>query len=436
MDSTQLRDIILRIQADSASALALLSAPATTILVRAGEALQPYLDKGGVIQLEDDATFVGAFSLSVPGTRLLGAKASLQGINGAPALKVPAGARDVQAVLLNATTTWDQAAVQVGDNTIGRLEDLPRDVVLTVTVPKHRGKRAFDINGANVALINCNCRDVFDPAGRDSQGVLILNSAGDIVVRGGSFEAGSENLLVGGDVTGVPSIVPTNILVEDATFSRPLSWKTDGVKRIVKNLFELKSGINVTARRLTLDGCWVDGQTGWALMVTPRNGKKVANVLFEDITIRNAGGALNILGYDSESVGPQAENIVVRRVNATVSKLYGLGRFAQWEGSPNGVVLDGNTFDGPEQCIYVNPGKVWDVNGVASMSPTTMGVRVVNNKFASRSYGIMVDGYAYALNWKQGFPDGVIENNTFTGPTALNQKNNLPPSNIFVTATA
>ena len=428
-----LYQILTRIQTDAASALSQLPPPPTeTItLVRAGESLQAALDAGGNLQLEAGATFVGSFVASKPGTRVNGADAFIRSENPAPALRFPPGAYDIQVSLKEARTIWDQSCVQIGDNTITNEADLPTAIIVSVTVPTHRGKRAFEVSGGHIALLDCNAYDVWDTYHRDSQGVLILNSPGDVRIIGGTFEAGSENILVGGARTGVVNIQPKNILIEDVVLRKPLSWRTDGVNRAVKNLFELKSGVGVILRRAKLSGNWVAGQAGWAVVLTPRDGKTVSDVLIEDVTLRDTVHAVNLLGYDDAAVSGQTSNIVFRRFDA-VSEQRGF----QWAHPLRNLTLDSCKWDGPNNTVYAFAGNVWDAAGNVASVPQSTGVRIINNTFAARGYGIMLNGAAYARNWKTVFPDGEISGNTLVGvpAAALTATQNNLPGNTIVPA--
>jgi hypothetical protein len=451
MDTDAITKLLDHIIADATQAKAVVAAGATT-LVRAGENLQAALDKGGSITLEDGATFAGGFVLKVPGTRVFGAKANLVGGPGVAALSVPPGAKDVKAFVGTATTPWDQRVVMVGDNdpaVQSRLDQVPDGVEITCFVPKHRGKTAFWINGSNVKLTNCGCADVYDPAVRDSQGVSVLNTPGPVAVSGGVFQAGTEIVMVGGDKTGIPNVNPTNVVFEDVVLSRPIAWKTDGVNRKVKNCFELKAGINVVLRRARLDGCWVQAQVGWALMLTPRDGKQVKNVLVEDVVVANVGGGFDLAGYDDAAYTPQTQGVTFRRTSVSVVPGFGTGRFGMLIAEPAGVTVDDCTFDGSnygkpppvtdddrQSTISSEPGTVWDTPTSSRIGSIVKGVRIVNSKLTMRGYGVMVNGNAYGLKWQDGWPDGVISGNTFVQPPdaglAAFAKKNLPPDNTWI----
>lgn len=436
MADPTLRDRLQTIKDNAERALALL--PEDGVLVKAGENLQAALDRGGIVRFEDGATYPQSLILDKSGTRLIAPLSSVVGGIGLPAIYFPPGARDVEVILGNATTPYDQAVVQVGTNdnvAQSKLADVPHHIKLSITVPRHRGKRAFAINGSDVELNECSCRDVYDPAGRDSQGILILNTPGRVTVNRGTFQAGSENILVGGDVTAITDVVPSDLMFDGVTLTRPASWKTDGVKRGVKNLFELKAGRRVVLRKATLAGCWVSGQSGFAIMLTPRNGKEVRDLTFESLTVDNVGSFMNILGYDDSAPSPLLQNVLIDRcdVQAILGSGYGDGRFVQWQGGPANIVITNNVFNGGGTAVYANPGTTWAA-GVKGTSSVTTGVRIEDNDLTMAPYGIMLNGHAWAADWKTAFPDGQIERNTLrnAGTAAMAAlKANLPASNKF-----
>jgi hypothetical protein len=437
------KDYLTRIQSDATAALNILGPippepPTDEVLVRAGEDLQAALNNAGNIRLEAGATFTGHFVVQST-THLDGSQAILHGPKGGPpTIYVPPRTREVTLNLGTVTNDGDQSVISVGtsDSTQTTVEDCPDDIAITAAIPSFLGKRAFYINGTNVFLHNCTCARVWDAAGRDSQGVLIFNTPGPVHIQGGIFEAGSENIMVGGDYTAIPTVQPADILIEDVTLSRPLSWKTDGVSRKIKNLFELKAGRRVTLRRATLSGCWTDGQTGWAIMLTPRNGKAVQDILLEDVRVRDAGGFCSMLGYDTVEYSPQLKNLIVRRADAIARADFGSGRFMQWEGAPANITVEECIFSGPGTTFYVGEGKTWSDPTHSGTSGITLGVNVQHNDMTLNDYAIMLLGNAYARNWKVCWTDGVIENNHFNAPSAnvSGLKANLPPSNIIVAA--
>lgn len=431
MDTQQLLDLATRIQSDSGAIIAALkTSTPNPVVVKAGDDLQVALDKGGVVTVEDGATFNGNYVMRTTGTQLVAPNAAIVGKTGAPALDFRG--KNYSAIVGSATTAWDQSVILVGDNSITKVENLPTDIFLSINIPTFRGKHAFNINGQRVTLKDCSVKDCWDSFNRDSQAVGALNTPGDIIIDGGYFEAGSENFLIGGDATGIPGVQPTNITVTNATFAKPLAWRTDGVKRVVKNLFELKSGVNVTVKNCKMSGCWADAQAGWAIVITPRDGKQIANVSFEDITITDVGNGISILGCDDSAPSPELHDLSMLRVSIGTNHQYGTSRFAQAASELKNFTVDSCKFTGVGTTFYYNPGRAWDASGNPITLQQAFGVKFVNNTLDMAGYGIMTNGYGYGQNWQQALPDGVIDNNTFTNVSSSWHKKYLPTTNTFV----
>lgn len=443
-----IRDYLARIKSDADAALQLLPPPVDTsgVTVKAGGNLQAALDAGGIVKLEAGAVFSGNFVAKKPGTRLLGGQGSaLMGAAGGPAFFVPMGTRDVQASGFAAQTAWDQSVILIGQNdpVQNTPDKAPASIVLSdISVPKHRGKRAFELNCAQLVMVNCIAADVFDPAGRDSQAICILNAPGDITVQGGSFSAGSEVVLVGGaSGTQAEKVIPARLVFDGLTLFRPLSWKTDGVKRIVKTTFELKTGSDVTLKNAILDGVWKDGQDGYAITVTPRSSGAISGVLVTDVQIRNSGSGFNVLSHDNEAFSGGVYRLVFQRVAATLDNTLAVGRFMQLGGSVQGMTVDSCDVKCPESIILSYAAPVWDdiqpaIGAKTSHSSyVSKGVKLTGNRFNAGGYGLMLTGAAgagaYGRFWKEAWPDGVISGNTFAGPSGLAHKPNLPADNVF-----
>lgn len=440
-----LKDILLRIQSDATAALSLLPVTPTGTVVKAGDNLQAALDGGGVITIEDNAVFGGNYVARVAGTTVVGPKAKIAGVAGGPALSIPPGSKNISVTIGIITSDDPQRAVAVGDNDSakqGTLDSVPDGIELTTFVPTFRGKTAFWINGRNVRLINCGCADVFSAWGSDSQGVAILNTPGPVSVEGGTFEAASENILVGGSGTGIANVVPSGLTFQDLTLIKRASWFTAG-KPPVKNSFELKAGLDVTLRRTKIDGNWLGGQpNGSCIVLTPRDGKQVGRVLIEDVTCVNVGAGINMASHDDIAYCPQMTDVTFRRLSVTTDKTRGTGWFALMAGEHQNVVFDSCQFVGQGTTIYAVIGTVWDSPTSKHLGWRSKGVKVLNNRLASNSYGVMLTavapgttdapaGRGYGANWQWAWPDGVISGNTFAGSTAAMMKKNLPVDNVF-----
>lgn len=443
------REYLTRIKSDAEAALAQLPPPVDTggITVKAGGNLQAALDAGGVVRLEPGAAFSGSFAVKKPGTRLLGGLGSqLLGPSDGPAFFVPMGMRDVQASGFSAQTAWDQSCILIGQNdpVQNTPDKAPAGMILSdIQVPKHRGKRAFELNCAQLVMLNCGAADVYDPVQhRDSQAICVLNAPGDISVQGGIFSAGSEVVLIGGaSGTQAEKIIPARLSFDGLTLMRPLSWRTDGIKRVVKTTFEVKTGIDIELKNATLDGVWKDGQDGYAITITPRSSGAIARVHISDVQIRNSGAGFNILSHDNEAFSGGVSGLLFERVIAVLDKSLSSGRFMQLGGSVQGMTLDACDVKAPESIVLSYESLVWDEQQPAAGPPTShnsyvsKGVKLTGNRFNAGGYGLMLTGAAgagaYGVFWKEAWPDGIISGNTFAGPSGLAHKKNLPADNTF-----
>ena len=407
------------------------------VVVRQGSDLQAALKAGAVVHLQSGATYPGSFVLK-SGTTLDCQGASLAGSKTGPALDIPLGTNDVTVKDCSVTTTHDQSVIRVGrnDTTQATLESVPRRITFTrVFVPTYRGKRGFEISGADVTLQDCRVDDLWDPALRDSQAISVTgNSPGPVLVDGGSYSGGSEVIMVGGDPPKIPGVIPSNVTVQNATFGHPLSWQHDGVKRSIKNILELKTGHHIIFRKLHLSGNWVDAQPGWSVVITPRAGGEITDVLIEDVVIENVSSGFNVLG--ATNVAPPSPHvtsrIVLNRVTLTTSKaLYGgaawfaqLGAVHDFTVTDSTFVGDGTTFIATYQGAPLDP-----VTGLARPGDPMETLSVTNSKFTAGIYGFNLNGVMNAAPTQKAVKALTVTGNTITGASAALKK--ALPQNTF-----
>lgn len=417
------------------------------VFVPAGGDLQKALDAGGAIEFE--GTHEGSFVAYVPGTRLVGrAGATLRGLS-ASALIVPPGAFDIQLSAFSATGASDQAVIRLGanDDTQTNPTQEPHSLTLRgIRIPTHRGKRGFEINARNVLLEDCDVRDLWDPALRDSQAIGLLNSSGSLTVRRGHFEAGSEIILTGGDSMKMAGVVPKDLLFEDLELARPLAWRTDGIKRVVKNCFELKTGHNVTLRKSKLSGSWRDGQTGNAIVLTPTRDGQLTNVVIEDCVISDVGSGLQILGRSYSYHTPSRLTLLYQRNKLTTDHVTygGNGWLAASSGEPEALIFRQNdaTLTGTTFFSY-QFGKVMEADGSVRQGGPLGTLEITGNRATCPRYGIALDGFkadgnvtAYVNGGpnKEGFASvGLMDvfDNTFTGGIASSVMKRNFPRNVY-----
>lgn len=393
--------------------------PEPQVVVAAPDTLQGILDAGVPrVALIAGERYPG-FTVRRPVT-LLGNGAHVHGEDRAAIYVAPTTA-DVFASQLVCTSTWREAVVLLGDNlaeTQGSVELVPRRIRLSqVQIPSHRGKAGFAVHARECELIDCTAHDVYDPDGADSKGIWIHNTPGPVTVLRGHYEAGSENVMVGGDTAKIPGNIPSDLVFDSVTLHKPESWRSDGINRRVKNLLELKAGRRVVVRNCTMSGSWVASQTGYAIVITPKNGHVIEDVLFDNVTVDRCASGVQMMGLDYNSVTPQAtRGIVFRNSRFTISKAqYGgtKGHLALYVGGMLDSTWDNvrATFDG--QMIV-------ECDSQTQTGPFTMrGCRMPTG-----TYGIKAPGANYGnLGYAGRELAAVLEGNTFADAHATFRAN-------------
>jgi hypothetical protein len=396
-------------------------------LVKAGENLQAALDGDLPVQLEAGVTFNGNYIIRKP-TALNGNGASLVG-NGAPALRIMPGVNNVLVENVIGFSNYNGAVFQLGNNDTAQtsVDSVPKVITMrNCSVPTHRGKRGFEVC-AEADLIDCFVYDTYASTLQDSQGIFITNTTGNIRIIRGEYQAGSENILVGGDYMKIPGVTPTNILVDSTKLTKPLSWRTDGVSRVIKNLFELKTGHQVTLRDVVMDGCWKNGQDGYAVVITPRLDGTITGVTMERVKMVNVSAGFNITGLNNVTVTPimtTGLRILDCELVTDHVTLGGRGCFMQ-VGGPMGTI-------DVERLKATTTGTSF----VLHYDGKVERLRVADSDFNVGIYSFMIAGGANASLWANGVTDFTVTGNTIRGSKAA-LKTNLTtigktPENVYI----
>lgn len=405
--------------------------------VQTADALVAALKSGGNIAIAPGVTLTGSYTVSAPGTALSGNGATINGGKSGPALVVPPGVSNVTISDLTLASDVDPVILcGANDTTQTQLAQAPTNITLQrLTIPTHRGRRGIEWNCTGLVQ-DCVVLDTWDPYGQDSQALAILNSPGSTHVTGGKYQSGSEGILIGGDTMKMAGVYPTDITIENLEISKPLSWQTDGIKRKVKNLLELKTGRHVVARNLVLDGCWQDAQEGWAIVLTPHSCGDIHDVLIDNVRATNCGAAIQLMGleYDGTPTPAALSGIVVQNSRFTVSKAKygGRGVFVLATGEPadftatnNVVVSDGTS------CFYYDPGSVLDpVTGVKRTGGPFGRVTLTGNHLVPGIYGLVFAGIANGGASPTGVTSLTVTGNSFADAAAALKKN--LPQNSYV----
>jgi hypothetical protein len=390
-------------------------------------ALTTALAAGGRIVLEAGAPFyaAGGFAITVPDTAIVGCAESEIHAETAPALRVVPGVDDVGIEGLEVATASDQAALQIGRNDSQQttLEAAPNVVIARgVTSSGQRGKRAIEVNGRDVELVDCEVHDCYDPAGRDSQAVWIGNAPGPVRVIGGYFEGASETLMVGGDTMKIPDCRPTWIRISGGTYTKRLAWKEAGVPK-VKNLLELKDGLDVLIEDCEFYNCWKSGQDGYGFMFTPSNGGAVS-VTVRNCRMHDVGGIVNVTGTDASGINPTRTRVAIYGgdYRTNTAAMGGSGRFLLAQRGPASLIVDHATI-------------AHEGNALMDLADDDVPIdvlQVVNSTWNYGSYGIRIGGASHGDNSAGIIRSIDITGNTITG--AHSQFRDRYPDNIYLEA--
>lgn len=400
--------------------------PPDAVLVGPEDDLQAALDAGGAIAMDTGATFAHeeSFMVRSSGTTLEGLGDNTVASDW-HAFDVPI---DVDDLTFDGFTFAGKApeAFQLGVNgssqtTIAQAPD--RIVFRNLRSTGHRGKRAFDVNACHVEFHNCEVRDCYDPGNLDSQAICVLNAPGPVLVEGGYFEAASENLMVGGDDMKIPNCRPTGITIRNATFTKPLAWKTAGTPK-VKNLIELKDGHDVVIENCDLSNSWKSAQTGYAFMCTPAEGGSVRNVLITNCRVSNVGGIVNITGTDAAGINPERTQVrIVGGEYRTSADMGGDGRFGLTTRGPEYLEIE-------DVIAHVHGTSFIEFGDAAHVDR----FRLVGSTWNYPKYGIRIAGYNHGEDVVGVIGSIVIEGCTISG--AASGFKTRYPNNTYVDAYA
>ena len=428
----------------------------TPIRVPAGADLQAALNaarSGDTLVLASGARYVGNIELppndgpdyitvtsdaNVPpaGTRasesLLGQLAIIQSPNAFPAVQARTGAnyyrfvgvvfRGVEGVATSTDTTRD--IVSVGDGTETDAALLPShfvfDRVLIRGDATYGAKRGILGNGHDITLEYSDIRTIFRN-GQDTSGFGCYNCGKLYRIQHNWMEAGTEVILFGGAAAPAKTVAE-DIVIEDNVLTRPLAWKAlAGPTYNVKNILELKEGINVTIRRNYLEYNWPPSQPGYAVLITAKDYKRIDGVLFEDNVVKSTAGGINMLGWDytTRLLAPTS-NVTIRNNLFVISKkdYGGTGYFLLIGSAPRNIKFDHNTIvhDGTA-LVYAYTGTYIGADGATHSDGTIDGFEYTNNVSVNGQYGFNSYGSMNGANLLNAFPGILMQGNVLGGYT-------------------
>ncbi len=245
-------------------------------------------------------------------------------------------------------------------------------------------RRGVMINGAEIAVIDSyisDCKEV----GADSQAIAGWSLTGPIKIVNNYLEGAGENLMFGGSDPTIPNAVASDIEIRCNLLFKPLKWFQE--KWVIKNLLEFKNAQRVLVEGNRFENVWPSGQSGFALLLTPRNQNNTAPwCVVQDITIRrnvfiNISQGINIAGMDAPNISQRTHRVLLQDNLIKAVKMSGSdGRLFQVLGDPVNVTIDHNT------------GFCSNAYLVSDGSPKTDSFTFTNNIVSHANYGFIGSG--------------------------------------------
>ena len=337
------------------------TARAETLYVGAGANLQAALNAalpGDVVLLEPGALFRGKYTLPAKanpdglfitvrsaaadgvlppaGTRVTPAYAPhlpvLKSSDTLPVLTVPPGASywRLQFIEFQANVGGSSDIIRVGTH----LESVPAnqphhilfDRVYIHGDPATGQKNAVVAHASDFELRESYIADV-KQVGVETHAFVAYNGAGPYLLENNYLEAAGVNVLVGGSDPANASMVPSNITVRRNHVAKRPEWMQplpDGRYWTVKNLFELKSGRNVSVTGNVFEHNWngAGDQPGYAVLLRTENQSggcdwcETGHVRFENNIVRHTPAGLSLIGLDypagGSARGVRMHDVVIR----------------------------------------------------------------------------------------------------------------------------
>ncbi|HUR32635.1 MAG TPA: carbohydrate-binding protein [Vicinamibacterales bacterium] len=431
----------------------------STITVAPGQDLQAAIDAarpGDTILLQPGAVYEGGLILPAKsgsdyitirsaasdaylppdGTRITPAYASqlpkIQGgTAGLPAIMTDLGAHHWRLQFLELVDTWPYGDIlALGDGSAAQnslsvvAHDLIVDRVYIHGVPGQQQKRGIALNSASTTIRNSYIADI-RLANGDSQAIAGWNGPGPFTITNNYLEATGENFLLGGSDPAIDNLIPSDIVFRGNTVTKQVSWRSQGYA--VKNLIEFKN-----AQRVTIDGNiieynWSGGQSGHAIMLTPRNQdggapwSVVRQVQITNNVIRHVSGVLNVLGTDYRYPSQPLTDVVFRNnlvVDLSAANWGGAGQLLLTSGG-NNLTLDHNTiFTDGTSVVYADGAPVY-------------GFVFTNNIMPDNAWAVMGAGASEGTNTLNTFFPGA----TFQRNVIIAAQSGLYPAVNYFPAT-
>ncbi len=316
------------------------------------------------------------------------------------------------------------------------LSQVPHDMVIDRCYihgdPSNNARRGVALNSASTAVIDSHISDIHE-VGADSQALCGWNGPGPFKITNNYLEGAGENVMFGGADPSIQNLIPSDIEFRGNFVAKPLKWKVGhpsyaGIHWTIKNLFELKNAQRVLIDSNVFEYNWTDGQTGTAIVFTPRNQDGGApwsatqDVTFINNIVRHSGSGFNIAGRDDGAGTSEPSRRILIRNNLlediSRSAWGGDGELFQIVGGAENITIDHNTGFADGNIITAEADKVPNKKLVFT-----------NNIVKHNEYGVIGTGTGVGMETlKRHFSSYVFQKNVIVG----GQASSYPADNYFI----
>lgn len=273
----------------------------------------------------------------------------------------------------------------------------------------------------------------------EAKAIAGWDGAGLWLIRNNFLSASGENIMIGGATPIISGLTPSDIEITHNHFYKPLGWRDDqayasGLNRVVtKNLLELKNAQRVLIDANLFENVWPDGQSGHAIVLTPRGGGSTGSdpwTTVSDITISN-NKFLNVAnGFGISGGGPTIslnqggptqrggriliENNLLVGLGGDYASNYTSGNFATIGMGPSDLQIKHNTVASYAGTAMRGTTLIFSygIPDEGALFPLNHFV-MQDNIFAARAYPMMLSA---AGNLSTLMPGYLWTNNVFAGP--------------------
>jgi hypothetical protein len=382
--------------------------------------LQAALDAsqpGDVLELAEDVTFAGSFVLpkrAAPGVTLRGC-AEIRSLSSEAAIRTaPNGdwwslqglSAECKLTVSSANPAGEVIRFGSGSQTA---EQVPANLSIkwlhVKGDPLNGQKRGLSLHSGYTEIRESLFTD-FKLVGQDAQAIAGWNGPGPYTIVGNHLEAAGETILFGGADPSIPGLVPSYIVIEDNTFTRPLSWRSE--KWTIKNHLELKNAQHVTIHRNRFSHHWAtaDGPNGYTIWLTPANQggmapwSTVRDVTLTYNTFRDVSAGISMAPTSGPHPAVPLSDVKVRDNTFALSKaLYG--------GSGRALVLLGIPDVAFEFNAVTNDGE----NTIYLAERDSPNFSLVGNILPDNAWGILSSKYGEGERAIPQMPGGVYAKN-------------------------